>query len=209
MHIILEGEVGVDWGTAAGHTAATHSRTHSSEKLGKHRSLARGVIDNWHSTDVGTPALPLCVCVCMSIHNEGTSNWHSTDVETPPLPLGVCVCMSIHTEGASQSHAPISVRVPFSLTLLPGSFGLLRGEGTGARLLGGCGVVRRHETHGDASCDTDAVGHAVGRPVQVDIRFASTESDVLRFGYLTQCPCVMLCDLTTCYSFKDDFFQHF
>ena len=30
--------------------------------------------------------------------------------------------------------------------------------------------------------------------------FASMDYDVLRLGSLTQCPCVMLCDLTTCYS---------
>jgi hypothetical protein len=37
--------------------------------------------------------------------------------------------------------------------------------------------------------------------------FASTESDVLRLGSITQCPCVILCNLTTCYSIESAWFQ--
>jgi hypothetical protein len=37
--------------------------------------------------------------------------------------------------------------------------------------------------------------------------FASTGYDILRFGSLTQCPCVMLCDHTTCYSIENAWFH--
>ena len=44
--------------------------------------------------------------------------------------------------------------------------------------------------------------------MQVEPVFASTESDDLRLGYLTQCQCVIRCDLTTCSSIERTWFQH-
>jgi len=37
--------------------------------------------------------------------------------------------------------------------------------------------------------------------------FASTEQDVVRLGSLTRHPCVVLCDITTCYSIERALFQ--
>jgi len=37
--------------------------------------------------------------------------------------------------------------------------------------------------------------------------FASTDSDLLCLGSLTQCRCVILCDLTTCYSSESTWLQ--
>jgi len=39
--------------------------------------------------------------------------------------------------------------------------------------------------------------------------FASTEYGVPPFGSLTQCPCEVLCNLTTCYSSESAWFQRF
>jgi len=80
----------------------------------------------------------------------------------------------------------------------------------------GEGAVKRDPTSGfEFTCGVLSVDEADGRVLAVVGRcrlkplFASTEYDVLLFGSLTQCPCVILiqCELTRCYSTEGACFQ--
>jgi len=62
--------------------------------------------------------------------------------------------------------------------------------------------LRRYIKEADADIRSAMVGRCRLKPV-----LTSTEYDVLRLGSLTQCPCVILCDVTTCYSMESAWFQ--